>query len=464
LLISVTSYGVFNLFVIHQKFAEIHEKKNTGAGSSDSFQPLFNFSKNGKNVVIVMLDKAIAGYVPYVFEEKPELLSRFSGFVWYPNCVSFGGHTYVGAPPVYGGYEYAPLEINKHGGVPLEEKYKEAYQLLPYIFSKLDYSVTITDPPFESNIYSNLSVFDGIPNVTAENITGKYTALWLQEHPEIVNLNISEHLKNNLIRFSLFKISPFLLRLFIYDHGEWLRIQNIDSINKINGRLTFNNIDDYAFLDYLTRMTSIQIDAKGSFISIYGHLTHNSPYLQAPEYVPQTIVTDMGSGPFAQEQEYHATMASFILLGKWFNYLKENGVYDNTRIIIVSDHGANLNSKYPGNFLLPNGKSLQSYHTLLLSKDFNAENNSPTLEIDNSFMTNADVPLLTLKNIVNNPVNPFTGIFLKEDKKDGITLTTIETLISNRHYKDTLRINKNEWLHVRDNIFDPKKWEPVTVP
>jgi hypothetical protein len=425
---------------------------------------LFNFSQRGKNVVIIMLDKAIAGYVPYIFEEKPELLSIFSSFVWYPNCVSFGGHTYVGAPPVYGGYEYAPMEINKRTAESVEEKYKEAFLLLPYIFSELDYSITITDPPFESNKYSNLSIFNDIPDITAENIVGKYTSQWLQEHPGVVNLNISEHLKNNLIRFSFFKISPFLFRLFIYDNGEWLRTQNIDSMNKINGMLTFNNIDDYALLDYLPRITSIQPDGKETFISIYGHLTHNPPYLQLPDYIPQTVITDTGSGPFAHEQEYHATMAAFLLLGKWFNFLKENGVYDNTRIIIVSDHGAHLNSKYPDNFLLPNGKSLQSYHTLLLSKNFDAGNKNHELEINNSFMTNADVPFLALENIINNPVNPFTNVALKQDKKNGITLTTIETLISNRHYQNTLRINKNEWLHVRDNIFNRENWESVTVP
>lgn len=35
-------------------------------------------------------------------------------------------------------------------------------------------------------------------------------------------------------------------------------------------------------------------------------------------------------------------MAAMLRLGEWFDYLREEGVYDNTRIILVSDHGYRL--------------------------------------------------------------------------------------------------------------------------
>ena len=38
-----------------------------------------------------------------------------------------------------------------------------------------------------------------------------------------------------------------------------------------------------------------------------------------------------------QVTHYQVNMAAFLKLGEWFDYLRENGVYDNTRIIIVSD-------------------------------------------------------------------------------------------------------------------------------
>jgi hypothetical protein len=36
-----------------------------------SDEPVFHFSRVGKNVLVIMLDQSISGYVPYIFEEKP---------------------------------------------------------------------------------------------------------------------------------------------------------------------------------------------------------------------------------------------------------------------------------------------------------------------------------------------------------------------------------------------------------
>jgi arylsulfatase A-like enzyme len=70
--------------------------------------------------------------------------------------------------------------------------------------------------------------------------------------------------------------------------------------------------------------------------------------------------------------------------------LKENNAYDNTRIIIVSDHGGNI-SNISNNITLPNGTPLASYTALLMVKDFDAQGR---LKTDNTFMTNADMPSL----------------------------------------------------------------------
>ena len=57
----------------------------------------FSLSKKGKNVVFIMLDRAISGYVPYIFQEYPELKEQFSDFTYYPNALSYGGSA-EGAP------------------------------------------------------------------------------------------------------------------------------------------------------------------------------------------------------------------------------------------------------------------------------------------------------------------------------------------------------------------------------
>jgi YidC/Oxa1 family membrane protein insertase len=453
-IISLAGFSVLNIGKITNEFIELQNQQSLGSSDSELFTPVYTFSQTGKNVLFIMLDRAISGYVPAIFEEKPELLSVFSGFTWYPNCASFANHTYAGAPPLYGGYEYTPLAINTRYTVPILEKHKEAYLLLPRLFSGSGYSVTVTDPPFDNYQASNLKIFNNYPQIHAENIKKNYSSYWLQNHPHVSGLLSAGLLKNNLIRFSLFKTAPLVFRLFIYDDGEWLTTKNMNTKIKIKGGLTTDTIDGYALLDILPKITEIKKEEQtNTFTMFYGHLPHSPAFLQAPDYIPAETVTNRGDGPFAQQDYYHVNIASFLLLGKWFSFLKENGVYHNTRIIIVADHGSSGN--YPPHISLPNGDSVSAYNPILMVKDFNAEGN---LAIDNSFMTNADAPFLAIGDIINNPVNPFTHLPLQSDKAQGISIVTIGALGSHDHSKYQYRIGKDQWLHVKDNIFDPANW------
>ena len=116
---------------------------------------------------------------------------------------------------------------------------------------------------------------------------------------------------------------------------------------------------------------------------------------------------------------YQCNVATMMQLGKWFDYLRENGVYDNTRIIIVSDHGAVLS--LPGTQIDPDSPAkydsfndIDYFKSLLLVKDFG----SSELTTDETLMTNADTPTLAFSGLIDNPVNPFTGNKITSDYKD----------------------------------------------
>ena len=104
-------------------------KKQSG---TEQILPL---SKNGTNVIVFMLDRAVSGYIPYLFQEKPQLQDQFAGFTYYPNTLSFGVSTVVGTPPLFGGYEYTPEEINKRADEMLSSKQNEALKVMPKIFN-----------------------------------------------------------------------------------------------------------------------------------------------------------------------------------------------------------------------------------------------------------------------------------------------------------------------------------------
>ena len=453
LVFSLFSYGIVNILTIKREFTEFSFQYINSKSSSDFISSIYRMSKEGKNIVLLLADNFISGYFPHILNDNPYLENIFTGWTYYPNCVSFANHTLAGTPPIYGGYEYTPLNINKRDKTPLLSKQIESYLLLPVLFWENKYNVTVTDPPFDNYLETNLGIFKDYPEINAENINGKYTSIWLQNYPEITGISISKVLFRNLSYFSLFKCAPLFLRMYLYDNGHWLSVEK----NNDESGLTPAAIDDYILMDILPELTKIDNNEVNSFINIYSHLPHTNFLLQYPDYVPRSVVTDLGPSEFANEPFYSVDTACLHLLGKWLRYLKENGIYDNTRIIVVSDHGRG-NSRKLNNISLPNGDYLQFYNCVLLYKDFNSEG---TLSTENKFMTNADVPLLLLSGTGIDMKNPFTGNTLQEDKNNGATVTTIGALSSRIHSKYQYKINSDQWLHVKDDIFTQSNWSKV---
>jgi hypothetical protein len=97
-------------------------------------KPSIPLSKKGKNVIVLMLDRALGTEVPFIFNEKSELKEKFDGFTYYPNTISFGGCTLVGAPALFGGYEYTPEKMNERDAESLQSKHNESLKVMPVLF------------------------------------------------------------------------------------------------------------------------------------------------------------------------------------------------------------------------------------------------------------------------------------------------------------------------------------------
>ncbi|GMO29104.1 MAG: YidC/Oxa1 family membrane protein insertase [Termitinemataceae bacterium] len=452
LCIALITFSLINVNKINNEF-DTYKQRQLVEGDVQNKNTVYTFSKTGKNVLVIMLDACNSLYIPYLFEEKPQLLSQLSGFTYYPNCVAFGNHTKVGAPALWGGYEYVPTQIQKARNKTMA-KHNEALLMLPKLFLDNDYSVTVTDPPFANYSWKpDLSIFKDYPQIDAKNIISRYTNQYLNEHSEIEIVSLNNILRTHLIRYAFFKMSPAVFRMFIYDKADWLIATSYSESN-----LTLDTIDNYAALANLQNITSITADKKNIYIAMDNDLTHYPAFLKFPEYIPSVNIdnANLGSGPFANEATYHVTVASFLLLGKWFQYLKENGVYDNTRIIIASDHGRDMNSKIEKNIQISNGDFLSDYNATLLVKDFKSTHSNETSELvtDDTFMTHADVPFIASFGLIPNPVNPFTNKALKTDEKhDGAVVTSGRAM---QH-----KIRNDQWMHVSDNIFDASNWKNI---
>jgi hypothetical protein len=425
-------------------------RNNAGESGSAALSPVFYLSQGGKNVMVIMLDRAVNSFVPEIFAESPELYGQFSGFTWYPNTLSFNGNTLIGAPPLFGGYEYVPEEINKRSGEPLVKKHNESLLLMPLIFSENDFAVTVADPSWANYSWvPDTRIYAAYPKINIRNTIRSYTDIWLMKN-DFSGMELkSKTLKRNFIWFSFFKSAPLVLREALYNNGDWW---STDAA-AIDFRLILNN---YAVLDLLPFLTGTRTDEQNTFTVMVNELTHEPAFLQAPDYVPLPQVTDRGTSKYADIINYPSNAAALKRLGSWLEFLKQNNLYDNTRIIITADHGANIDSG-----MFPRSERLsfrrEAYNPLMLVKDFYADF---PLQTNRDFMTNADVPTLAFDGLIPDPVNPFSGNPVNDaPKREPLNITTSGKWMPYEHNANTFKIDSNEWYTVHTDIFDADNWE-----
>lgn len=418
-------------FNLAQSQTVINRKLSQLSQDAKQTESICTLSTKGKNVLVLMMDRAINDFVPYILNEKPELQAQFAGFTYYPNTLSYGAHTNFGLPAVFGGYEYTPLELNKRDQELLADKHDEALKVMPVLFSENGYLTTVNDPTYAGYDWiPDLSIYDEYPEITARITMGNIQPEQSQEFDQ-------DHQKMNhqFLYYSFFKTSPVLLHEEIYDGGKYHRAgdvyQSFESNRKAKGTIG-KFLNSKAVLDALPDLTQIQDTDQNTFMMICNDTAHSPVMLQLPDYEPrysvdntkydkpdperstadgQTMVMTNGT----QISHYHANMATFLSLGRWFDYLREQNVYDNTRIIIVSDHG--YNARLHEEMFIGEGgeEDVMYYNPILMVKDFG----DTEFKTDDTFMTNADVPSLAAAGLIEDPVNPFTGKAITSLPKEG---------------------------------------------
>ena len=424
------------------------------ADSTDKSEisPIFSLSKTKQNVVIIMLDRAINSFFPLLIDYDFKLKEQFDGFIYYPNTVSFNDRTLMGAIPVFGGYEYTPEQMNKRSDVSLMDKHHDGLEMLPKIFQKAGYDAVFTDPPYAG--YSWIPDVSVLTNdgIGSEILEARYTNLWLKEKRP----NRKESGKVDLMSFSFFRMFPVIVRKAFYNDGDYLGAQSIGTDTKF--------LNGFSVLDYLPKLFNYDSD-KGGCMIIYNSCTHEPVFQPNGKFVVEGAIDEEDIRndyklPFSDENtlcHFYTNLAAMKRVGCWLDDLRDNGVYDNTKIIIAADHGReDLNIPQFGN------KSFQArFHPLLLMKDFN----SPAgIRTDNEFMTNADVPSLAISHLPKDlQKNPFTGKDINTDAKvGGVNIVAHHDWVKDMEVGRTTYTYGNEDLvHVDNDIFDEKNWSKL---
>ena len=445
---------------------KIHRSYKDVTNRFDEFQdlsaPKITLSQEGKNVMVIMLDKAVSGYIPYIFHEFPELNEQYDGFVYYPNTMSFGPYTLQTSSALFGGYEYTPERMDARIDESLADKHDEALKVMPELFSREGYITSLMELPFAGWTWQgDYSAFEDIENCYAYYPMDFYNG----DTESLVNTETRRN--RNMFMYSVFRCTPLVLEDLIYDNGDYLSVAK-DAFNK------YDVLQNYKVLENLGNMTTIDNSYSGGLFLFANETTHDITTMK--DYNPYTLsgfeenfFISNGDNELEirhpyQAGTYECLVAAIRELGEYMDYLKEIGVYDNTRIIIVSDHATDV-----GMFkeLVYENYNMERFNCLLMVKDFDATG----FTTDNTFMTNADVPTIAMEGIVEDPVNPGTGNPINSDLKHGALYVDYSSDFEERwnleyNTGNTFSYDDNAiWFQViNENIFDEDNWKRVEKP
>lgn len=423
-----------------------------------SISPVYHLSKTGRNVLIFMQDRLVSPLIDDVFEESPELVKHFDGFVFYPNTVSLGQLTMLGTPGIFGGYSYTPAESNKRTDQTLQQKQNESILSMPINFLEKDFNVTVSDMPYENFDKEPLTdMYKDYPEINRLWLQGLYSDYWYNENDLEKTKYISESIKHNFIMFSIFKTFPPVLRRLVHHSVWWNTKGNKDDFSQF--------IDSYSILMYFSQLFDGE-SSKDSFIMIDNLATHEPAMLQYPDYKPVPgEVTEFGPSKWARNKQYNCQAGTMRCYAKFFDYLKANDLYDNTRIIIVSDHGAPINTGKFEDGVTPYQK--EHVTASLLVKDFNDRRESPDgihLYKDMTLMTNADTPAIATEGIVENAKNPFTNMKYKlsdEEKGEYIKICHPQAESTRKRMNTQYTIPNDNWYTVSGDITKAENWKQI---
>ncbi len=202
---------------------------------------------------------------------------------------------------------------------------------------------------------------------------------------------------------------PINLRYVFYDDKKWFNF-NVNSF--INSSIYY-----YTLLSYTKKLVKIHDDV--NYYNILHNMATHFPSYFNVNYLPGISASKVNDDDIFLYKDdnsvrhYYVNIASMNVIVDFINYLKDNNLYDNTKIIVVSDHGFPLyglnNYDINDDYKL----TINLFNALLIYKDFNSRGE---LIIDTNFSTVADVPYLVTKHI-HNIRNPFNNKIITNDYK-----------------------------------------------
>lgn len=374
------------------------EKPVPPASSKD----LFTFSATGKNLLVVVFDMYTADHFLRILEERPELKAAFEGFTWYRDTTAAGSGTLHALAVTAGGNRFSVSGINRDNeGKTFEQLYGESYDLIPSLLGETwDRAVIGSMWPSPKPL--------AYPNIGYAELMDGWFDYYYRETFEDAKSRDRADAFGRLLSISIFKAAPYSLRGKVYANGRWLA----------SAKETLDGFKAYAAVRPWADFSRV-VPSGDVYRYVYSDGSHTGRYI-GEDGLPSLVKPDTPSAwkrenPVIDFSHYLSERAFTERLADWLNWMRVNGVFDNTRIVVTADHGGRDSvTLLEGIGRVPYKGRIDEdvdnpgiRYPLLLVKDFGGKGE---MKVSDEPMTNGDVPDLILAGVRELPVKYRSGV------------------------------------------------------
>ncbi|KJS12091.1 MAG: hypothetical protein VR67_11515 [Peptococcaceae bacterium BRH_c8a] len=336
-------------------------------------EQIYNFSSK-KNVIILVLDTYQSDIFQELINEHHDYLDIFKGFTYYRNSIGGFPTTYPSVPLILTGSYY-------DNSITMQEYIKKSYlnQSVPLVLKQNGFLVDLF-PNVKQTIYYNDEIASNFIMANGSN-------------------NKKQSLKK-IYYITLYRFSPQYIKEHIFFKFNYYINNEIKEVDFILDDLDFaNNIE-----------CNSEVNIEKSVFKFY-HLRGTHPPFNLNERLEKVNLNYNRDGYKVQAR------ASLEIINRFLNALRNNGVYDNSMIFIVGDHGLGsfgVNVQVSGYFQdnidkglkgLTSNNIIASGIPLILVKPFNS---IQSMRISDAPVCLADIPKTIFTEL--KIVNDFPGI------------------------------------------------------
>lgn len=391
------SLGLAAAVTVTQDRADTGTKLSQGATEGG---PPVRFSKTHNNVLVVFLDRFMGGFVERILADDPSISTALEGFTWYPRTLAPGENSLAGIHAMLGGYDYTPREFNKRNK-PLRDTSVEAFSILPYNFSKKGYVANVVSPRGLGFTVEGDCSFLTMPGVHCSHIPAAVTRNLAEKNGVSMKVLADSMYADLLVLLSLMRGTPYLMRAVVHERGPWRPFLDHSA------GTTFKQ---WAELKSLPALSTA--DANESNFNVFFNMLPHEPYFMGEDCVPKSTrlknhraAKKRGYNNFGY-QHYVAARCALRIVADYMQWLRNAGVYDNTKIVIVSDHGIAGRVEDHSSRAKAGGTTSADYvrsRSVLIVKDRNAHG---PMQVSEEYLPNAETPRIVCEEI-GGCVNPY---------------------------------------------------------